>query len=401
VSATTTVNAIATAPNFSTSATASSTITIQTSTGGSTPVNFAAGFSGSGMQFNGKAKLSGTRLQLTDSSSAFNETGSAFFATPVSVTSFTNDFVFQQSSANADGMTFTIQRAGATALGPSGGGLGYGPGTPGGTPGILTSVAVKFDLYDNDGEGTNSTGLYSNGVAPTVPATALGGNVNLHSGDPFHVVLTYDGTTLTMTITDTVNTAQTFTKSWPINIASTIGGTTAYVGFTGGTGGLTATQEIVNWSYSTSATAPPPPPAKTPVVYQATALPAASSAPVWRQFGWTGFPDGQGMVLDSTAVGNSITLTVNVTAPGIYDIKASAKDNNARGIWQLAVNGANVGAPQDEYQATDAGVYLTSDMGNFNFAAAGNYSFKFTITGKNPASSGYSLCLDLLTLTPQ
>src|SRR5262249_2334360 len=92
--------------------------------------------------------------------------------------------------------------------------------------------------------------------------TTLGGNVNLHSGDVFHVVMVYDGSTLTMTITDTTNTAQTFTTSWPINIATTIGGSTAFVGFTGGTGGLTTTQEILTWTYGP--TAPPPTQAATP-----------------------------------------------------------------------------------------------------------------------------------------
>src|SRR5262249_21445506 len=222
VNSTTTVNAIATAPNFSTSATATSAITVQTS-GGSTPVNFTAGFTGTGMQFNGNSKLNGSRLQLTDATTAFYEVGSAFYTTPVSVTSFTSDFTFQVGSPNADGFTFTIQRVGPTALGPFGGGLGYGATTQGAALGLPTSVAVKFDLYDNYGEGTNSTGVYTNGAAPTMPATTLGGGVNLHSGDPFHAVITYDGTTLKLTITDTLNPAQTFTTSWPINIANTLG----------------------------------------------------------------------------------------------------------------------------------------------------------------------------------
>jgi hypothetical protein len=62
--------------------------------------------------------------------------------------------------------------------------------------------------------------------------------------------MTYDGTTLTMTITDTTTPADTFTTSWPINIPATVGGNTAFVGFTAGTGGQTATQEIVNWTYT-------------------------------------------------------------------------------------------------------------------------------------------------------
>jgi hypothetical protein len=55
----------------------------------------------------------------------------------------------------------------------------------------------------------------------------------------------------------------------------------------------------------------------------------------------------------------------------------------------------------DEYQASSSGVYISGDLGNFNFAAPGNYSFKFTITGKNAASTDYSLCLDTIILTPQ
>src|SRR6266576_3697822 len=231
VSTTTTVKAIATAPNFTTSNTATSIITIQS--GGSPNVNFASGFSSTGLQFNGRAKLNGTRLQLTDGGQG--EASSAWFPTPVNVQSFTNDFTFQFINASSDGMTFTIQNAGVTALGPSGGGLGYGAGLPGGTPGIPTSVAVKFDLFQNSHEGTNSTGIYTNGASPTSPSVTLGGGVNLRSGNVLQVHMTYDGTTLTMTITDTVTNA-TFTTSWPINIPATVGGNTALVGFTAGTG---------------------------------------------------------------------------------------------------------------------------------------------------------------------
>jgi hypothetical protein len=49
------------------------------------------------------------------------------------------------------------------------------------TAGIGSSVAVKFDLYNNAGEGNNSTGLYTDGTSPTTPATTLGSGVNLHS----------------------------------------------------------------------------------------------------------------------------------------------------------------------------------------------------------------------------
>jgi hypothetical protein len=110
-------------------------------------------------------------------------------------------------------------------------------------------VAVKFDLFNAGGEGLDSTGLYTDGAIPTVPAIDLSSTgIDLHSGDTMAVQLVYDGTTLTMTITDTVTQA-TYTTSFTINIPSTVGGNTAYVGFTGGTGSATANQAILAWTY--------------------------------------------------------------------------------------------------------------------------------------------------------
>jgi Domain of unknown function (DUF1929)/Legume lectin domain/PKD domain/Glyoxal oxidase N-terminus len=227
------------------------TALIVSQSGGMTAINFGSGFSGAGLQFNGHSSLNETRLQLTDTIST-SEASSAFWTTPVNVQNFNNIFTFQLLNPNADGFTFTIQNAGTTALGSPGGGLGYGKFSPG-TALILKSVAVKFDLYSNSGEGTNSTGLYTNGATPTTPATTMTGGVNIHNGDIFLVQMSYDGTTLTMTITDTVTPANTFTTSFPINIPSTVGGNTAFVGFTAGTGGQTSTQDILAWTYGTSA----------------------------------------------------------------------------------------------------------------------------------------------------
>ena len=396
VNATTTVRAIGVESGFSNSPAAQSVITISSGGTGTAAINFGSGFNNAGLQFNGHTKLNGTRLQLTDTTTG-NESASAFWTTPVNVQSFTSDFTFQLTSPSADGFTFAIQNTGITALGPSGGGLGYGPDSTTGAAGIGKSVAVKFDLYSNAGEGINSTGIYTNGASPTLPATTIAGNVNLHSGDILKAHFTYDGTTLTLTITDTVNTAQTFTTSWPVNIPSIVGANTAFVGFTGGTGGSKATQEILTWTYSSGGTTG----TKTPVVYQTANLPATSSGPTFRQFTFAGFPDTTGTILDATATGQSVTMTVNVATAGTYDIKISTKLFSTRGTYQLAINGANVGAPQDEYNVTGSGIYATQDLGNFNFAAAGSYSLKFTVAAKNAASSGFSIAFDDITLTPQ
>ncbi|MGA3223159.1 MAG: chitobiase/beta-hexosaminidase C-terminal domain-containing protein [Acidobacteriaceae bacterium] len=248
VSASSTLEAIAVAPGFAQSAVASAAYVIQAASGGS--VNFGSGFtSAAGLQLNGGAVVNAGSLEVTKGSEY--ESTSAFWTTKVNVQSFTTNFTFQLTSAAADGFTFTIQNDSPTAIGGPGGGLGYGPDPGTKTPaGIANSVAVKFDIFSNSGEGTDSTGFFVNGVSPTVPAVSMtSSGVVLLSGDTMAAQLTYNGTTLTLNLTDTV-TGKTFTYSSAINIPSTVGASTAYVGFTGGTGGLTAIQNIKSWTFS-------------------------------------------------------------------------------------------------------------------------------------------------------
>jgi hypothetical protein len=187
---------------------------------------------------------------LTSAGATTYTKAAAWFTTPVTITSFTTDFDFQLLSAKADGFTFAIQNVGTSALGPVGSGLGYGAGVPGGTGGIAKSVAVKFDLYSNNGEGTDSTGVYTNGASPTIPATDMtASGVKLNSGHVLHAHITYDGTNLTLLLTDTTTSAS-FTKTVGVNIPSAVGANTAYLGFTGGTGGLSVTSNILNWTMS-------------------------------------------------------------------------------------------------------------------------------------------------------
>ncbi len=208
------------------------------------PFDFSSGFAQDqeALQFNGNASLSGNLLELTDGGT--DEASSVFYGSPLSVLKFTTDFSFQLTNSAADGFTFTIQNAGLNALGSHGSGLGY--------KGVGESVAIKFDLHNNSGEGSNSTGLYVGGAAPTVPAISLPGTISLHSGDPMDAHITYDGTTLILTLTDLMTKA-TFSQPFTIDIPGTVGGSTAYFGFTGGTGQLSATQQILSWSYEPSA----------------------------------------------------------------------------------------------------------------------------------------------------
>jgi hypothetical protein len=162
----------------------------------------------------------------------------------------------------ADGMAFVLQGVGPTALGPPGGGLGYGSDTVGAGGGLPHSVAIKFDVFDNAGEGFNSTGIFTGGRSPTVrdpslspdfPDTSIslnGTGIDLTSTHPFTVTLAYDGATLTETITDAVTNASKV-LTFAVNIPALVGSDVAYVGFTGGTGGLTTVADVQSWTFQT------------------------------------------------------------------------------------------------------------------------------------------------------
>ena len=238
VSSTETLNAIAVTSTGQLSAVGTAPYTITQVT---PAINFGSGFTSTNLSLVNDATIVDGALQLSDGN--VGEERAAWFSTPVSAQAFTSDFNYQAVSAIADGMTFTLQNdpTGSNALGDGGGGLSY--------EGIESSVAIKFDLYSNIGEGTNSTGVYINGAAPELPALDLTpSGVVLRSGDLMHVHVTYDGTTLSWTITDTVTNAN-FSGSTAVDIPTIVGGNTAYVGFTGSTGAFASTQNVSNWTY--------------------------------------------------------------------------------------------------------------------------------------------------------
>jgi PKD repeat protein len=240
-------------------------------------VKLGTGFTVGALVLNGNAHLNGSFLEVTDGN--LTEDSSAWYATRVNVQNFATDFTFQLTpGVTADGFTFALQGNDTAALGVFGGGMGYGPVMAGDPGGIPNSVAVKFDLFDNEGEGINSTGLFINGAAPNIPAVDLtSSGIDLHSGDIFAAHITYDGTNLVLTLTDTVTNA-VFTHSWLIDIPTTVGAPTAYAGFTGGTGGVAVTQNIMTWTMGPLAPAVGIAPAS-PISFPDTST-NATSAPI-------------------------------------------------------------------------------------------------------------------------
>jgi hypothetical protein len=393
VTSTTTITAIASSPGLSDSPAVTATFTINAS---APSINFASGFTSStGLQFNGTAVLANSQLELTNGGQT--EAGSVFFTTPVNVASFTTNFTFQLTSAQADGFTFTIQNssAGVKALGPTGGGLGYGPDSTGGTPGISNSVAVKYDLYSNAGEGTDSTGLYTNGASPTTPSTDMtSSGVVLTSGDTMAVQITYNGTTLAMTITDsTVN--KTFTNSWPVNIPQTIGGNTAFVGFTGGTGGDTAIQNIKTWTFTS--TAPPTPsinfasgfPTSTGLQFNGSAALSAS------QLELTNGGGGEASSVFFTTPVNIASFTTNFT----FQLTKAQADGFTLTIQNSSVGAAALGAYGGGlgYDGISNSVAVKYDL--FNNAGEGTDSTGLYSNGASPTTPATDMTSSGVILT--
>jgi hypothetical protein len=233
-------------------------------------IDHSGGFASHGdLTANGGAVYTAAGAQLTTGGTFL--AGSVFSTSRVAITAFATSFTFRFTPGSmpppvGNGITFTIQGDTPATVGPAGGGLGYGPDAPSTTSpqrGIRNSVAVKFKTVSNAvGETTNNTGLFTDGRSPSVPEAGSGNvlvnldpNVINLSGpdpanpDPIQVDMTYDGTTLVVTITDTV-THLSAIQSYMVDIPALVGANAAYVGFTGSTGGThTAFQVIQDWTF--------------------------------------------------------------------------------------------------------------------------------------------------------
>ena len=188
-------------------------------------------------------------VKLTDGNGG--EVSSVFLSAPQYIGAFVASFTYQDvGGGGADGCAFVLQNAGAgpAALGGGGGALGYG--------GLAPSVAVEFNIYSANGVGM---ALRTNGQTGSPYGST--GSVNLAGGDPINVSLSYNGTTLSMTLTDAV-AHTTFATNAAMNLVGTLGTNAAYVGVTGADGGISSTQVISNFQFAclTSLSIQPSPP---------------------------------------------------------------------------------------------------------------------------------------------
>jgi autotransporter-associated beta strand protein len=344
---------------------AGGTLQFASNTLGSAGVTLS-GFSNFQLNTNGQSAASpvissdNNTLTITDTTNS--EARSAFYNTPVpfnNAKGFSASFVYTNVSGNqngpADGVTFTLQNdpRGSTALGDSGGAFGYGGGAA-----ITRSGAVEFNIYDGAGRGT------AFGMNGSVPGNMGTGNVDISNGDPIQVNLSYDGVgrTLQETLTD-LNNSSTFTTTYyGIDFQQLVGGTSAYVGFTGGTGGANANQTVGNFNFSSNAFTAPP----TESYSNAVVVVGDSTMDV------TG---GRPVTVGTLSIGsNNLTVTSSDTTTTPYSLTTGAVTLGGNAIFTVN-NSAGGGAGTFAPGAIGGGFGITkAGAGTMLLTANSNYT---------------------------
>lgn len=222
-----------------------------------------------GLQLNGSAATTAANtLEITGT--AGNQAGSAWYTTAQPVLGgFDTVFGFRITPTGqpADGMTFAIHDdpAGPSALGLSGRELGYASLTT-----LGRSVVVEFDTYANSALGEtapNTVSVHTNGAGTTgahelYSIGSVAPPFSMADGQVHTARVEYTPGLLNVYIDDLVNPLLS------VNFSLALGGTyvsggypapavplsggMATVGFTGGNGGLSQQNEVLNWTWTSA-----------------------------------------------------------------------------------------------------------------------------------------------------
>lgn len=199
----------------------------------------------------------GSVLRLTN---GLSQSGSAFRTSAISLLnnySFSTYFSFRISNpigigdedgVGADGLAFLVQTVSNNA-GGSGGGIGYA--------GIANSLAVEFDTYNNGGwddHNGNHVGINLGGNIDSVVQTPIATRMN--NGARWYSWVDYNGSTngLEVRLSQTALRPTAATLTHTVNLATVLGSSNAFVGFTSGTGGAGGNHDIIEWEFRDSFT---------------------------------------------------------------------------------------------------------------------------------------------------
>jgi hypothetical protein len=206
-----------------------------------------------GLTLNGNAAQVGNVLRVTPAN--YSQSGSAFSTSTVSLASnasFSTFFQFRFTNpggacdgqgCGADGLVFAVQTVGNN-VGGAGGGIGYA--------GINNSVGIEFDTWNNgagDNNSSNHIGIDVNGSVASILLTEVT-EADMNNGDIWNAWIDYDSSTqlLEARLNRSGVRPTSALLSTTLDLASILGTTNAYVGFTAGTGAAFANQDVLSWT---------------------------------------------------------------------------------------------------------------------------------------------------------
>ena len=239
----------------------------------------------SGLTFIGSAgtATTGDGAVLRMTTAAGNESGATYSTAPITLganDTFSTSFKFRFTDPGgidpADGITFVLA-AGTTGLGGLGVGMGYS--------GVPNSVAIEFDTYNNtgfglgnnDGDSSNHVSIDTGGNLTNANLTNVYGNAScgfpagspaqnnyatpgcMSNGDIWTATIGYDGSKLSLTLQDGSSAPDVIYTNVPLDIATELGTSQAYVGFTSGTGAGWENHDILSWDFANTTQLAPPP----------------------------------------------------------------------------------------------------------------------------------------------
>jgi hypothetical protein len=191
-----------------------------------------------GWTFNGTARyLASTQSARLTAAAVFNQAGSVLYDDPIAMDSFDAQFQFRMGAgggSRADGMGLVLVKDGPSALGRFGGGLGMAG---------LDGFGVELDIFNNklcsdssnDHVGVDLLTICDPGAKTpiTLGLADVTGTVDLADAQWHTAVVTLAGGAIGVAIDGKATLS-------PVTLSGFIAGSAYYVGFTGGTGGLTA-----------------------------------------------------------------------------------------------------------------------------------------------------------------
>lgn len=128
-------------------------------------------------------------------------------------------------------------------IGSAGEGLGY--------LGIGNSVAVEFDTWYNFGRSDPSSNHYGINLNGSVTSAATANeSLQFDNGAKWTAWVDYNGTTLEVRANTTGVRPTAANLSYTLDLASTLGGTSAFIGFSAATGSATGTHQLLGFAFS-------------------------------------------------------------------------------------------------------------------------------------------------------